>query len=93
MIKNVKDKAYHEDRNQEDDDEEEEEDNYVGNTNDDVDDDDGLELHEFCQLRWMLYKGNGSLGAPQSEDTQFDVNLSSTDLLKVSKYIQVLGII
>ena len=90
MIKNVKDKAYHEDRNQEDDDEEEEEDNDVGNTNDD---DDGRELHEFGQLRWMLYKGNGSLGAPQSEDTQFDVNLSSTDLLKVSKYIQVLGII
>ena len=65
----------------------------VGNTDDDVDDDNGRELHEFGQLRWMLYKGNGSLGAPQSEDTQFDVNLSSTDLLKVSKYIQVLGII
>ena len=89
MIKNVKDKAYHEDRNQEDDDGEEEEDNDVGNTNDD----DGRELHEFGQLRWMLYKGNSSLGAPQSEDTQFDVNLSSTDLLKVSKYNQVLGII
>ena len=79
-----------EDRNKEDDGEEEEEDNDVGNTDGD---DDGRELHEFGQLRWMLYKGNGSLGAPQSEDTQFDVNLSSTDLLKVSKYIQVLGII
>ena len=30
------------------------------------DDDDGCKvlLHEFGQLRWMLYKGNGSLGAP-----------------------------
>ena len=28
-------------------------------------DDDGCEvlLHEFGQLRWMFYKGNGSLGA------------------------------
>ena len=26
-------------------------------------DDDGWEVHEFGQLRWMLYKGNGSLGA------------------------------
>ena len=79
-----------EDRNKEDDGEEEEEDNDVGNTDDD---DDGRELHEFGQLRWMLYKGNGSLGAPQSEDTQFDVNLSLADLLKVSKCIHVLDII
>ena len=36
---------------------------HLENYDEDInDDDDGCELHEFGQLGWMLYKGNGSLG-------------------------------
>ena len=44
--------------NMEDGDDNEMEDEDINN-----DDDDDCELHEFGQLGWMFYKGNGSLGA------------------------------